>query len=176
MKHGQIIIVVFSLLVLGSLVFLETRLNVLQPPKQETFVAMNHPNDFQNEDEGTFSMNINIGYDTLEHHFGFIPDNLIIFNSKKIQGLRLLYNLEDKIMTGGLPSLKSSAFELFDKQNHNIIYTFKKYRQQISLTIKQCFHSPGVGNSISRHKMSKSVTKWCCPLLAKQPFHYLNNI
>jgi hypothetical protein len=29
-------------------------------------------------------------------------------------------------MTGGLPSLKSSAFELFDKQNHNIIYTFKK--------------------------------------------------
>ncbi len=125
MKHAYLIIVAVSLLVLGSLSFLEKKLDILQPPRA-TYAAMSHAQDFTNAVEGTFSMNINIGYDVLQQYFGMVPDYLIIFNSKAIEGLRIVYDLKGRFIEGGLPPIKTATFDLFDKQNHRLIYTFKE--------------------------------------------------
>tara|TARA_Y100000310_G_C20700057_1_gene828925 strand:+ start:4165 stop:4707 length:543 start_codon:yes stop_codon:yes gene_type:complete len=126
MKHGYILIVTISIVVLASLFVLEQKWDVLKHPKEQTYAAMVHQHDFENDVEGTFQMNINIGTDSLEQNFGFIPDNLILFNSKTIKGLRLVYRLNEQIIEAGLPPFKTLQFELFDKNTHNIIYTFKQ--------------------------------------------------
>ncbi len=122
MKHAKLVIIIVSIIVLASVSFIGHKFK--QTPV--TYAALSNPQDFENDKEGTFMMNFQVNFDSLQQHFGMVPDYIIIFNSKLIKGLKFVYSLNEKSIEGGLPPIKTEPFELFDNQPHKLVYTFKQ--------------------------------------------------
>ncbi len=62
--------------------------------------------------------------------FSDARDYIIFFSATNIPGLRIVYNLNTQQFEAGTPLLKSTKIDIFDGQNHQLSYTFKKGTEQ----------------------------------------------
>lgn len=78
-----------------------------------------------NEKEGTISIWTKPPIEVFDQ-FEDARKYIVFFSSKTHPGMRIVYNLEEKVFEAGLPILKSPKVDIFDNKPHNIIYTYKR--------------------------------------------------
>jgi hypothetical protein len=82
--------------------------------------------DFDNKEEGTIVFNGNFNPELIGLKIENLPPYIIIFESKKLNGIKLKYNFQEKTIEGGNPLIKSQPINLLDENLHEIAYSFKK--------------------------------------------------
>ena len=130
MKHGALIIIGVAFLLLSGVWYVEQRFEMFKPPSEFTYGALYQPSDFENKREGTVVMNFQGSMEEVEHHFGLIPDYIVLINSRQIAGLKIIYNMGAKALEGGIPPMQTSSLDLFDGNPHKLLYTFHVDRGQ----------------------------------------------
>jgi hypothetical protein len=58
--------------------------------------------------------------------FSDARDYIIFFSATNVPGLRIVYNMNAKRFEAGTPLLVSQPIDIFDGQNHQLAYTYKK--------------------------------------------------
>jgi hypothetical protein len=58
--------------------------------------------------------------------FSDARDYIIFFTATNVPGLRVVYNIKEKRFEAGTPLLTSPQIDIFDGQNHQLAYTYKK--------------------------------------------------
>jgi len=84
-------------------------------------------NDFESSDEGTimFWTNLHILRESVGN-----ADYIILFSSERIKGLKIIYDVMDFRLKGGIPLIGSYKEINFDGNRHHIAYTFRKNGKQ----------------------------------------------
>jgi hypothetical protein len=78
-----------------------------------------------NTEEGTVSLWTKPPVQMFEQ-FNDARKYIVFFTAANIPGMRVVYNLEEKVFEAGVPVLKSSRIDIFDNQEHNVVYTYKR--------------------------------------------------
>ncbi len=107
-------------------------LYVSKQPKKETIVILKEQEkypDLTQSEQGSIIVDfkavdedVNVG--------GITPTKILLFRSRKVNGLVIYYLYNEKIVEGGIPKLTTSKVELLDGNMHQIAYTFKKNDKQ----------------------------------------------
>ena len=58
--------------------------------------------------------------------FSDARDYIIFFSATNVPGMRIVYNMNAKRFEAGTPLLVSQEIDIFDGQNHQLAYTYKK--------------------------------------------------
>jgi hypothetical protein len=103
--------------------------------------------DFPVLDQGTYTYKGNLKKELDKNNYSVMPDYVILFYSRKIPGLAMKYNLNDKTIEAGLPIIKSPPLELLDNNSYNIAYSFNdKGLQKVFVNCKEIISSPYTGS------------------------------
>ncbi len=82
-----------------------------------------------NEDEGTIVLWTKPPVEIFDQ-FSDARDYIIFYSSTNVPGLRVVYNIRSSRFEAGTPLLSSPEIDIFDGQNHQFVYTFKKGVEQ----------------------------------------------
>jgi hypothetical protein len=82
-----------------------------------------------NEDEGTIVLWTKPPVEIFDQ-FSDARDYIIFFSSTNVPGVRVVYNIRESRFEAGSPLLSSQKIDIFDGQNHQFVYTFKKGVEQ----------------------------------------------
>lgn len=86
------------------------------------------PDSYQelpNTEEGTMSLWTKPPVQMFEQ-FDDSRKYIIFFTSTNVPGMRIVYNLDEKVFEAGVPVMKSPRIDIFDDAPHNVVYTFKR--------------------------------------------------
>ncbi|MFH1063510.1 MAG: LamG-like jellyroll fold domain-containing protein [Candidatus Woesearchaeota archaeon] len=133
----------FLFLLIAFLVLLGTASLIANAPGKESKITgatisitgentIRVPNSHQptpNENEGTLVLWTKPAVEIFDQ-FSDSRDYIIFFSATNIPGLRIVYNLNTKQFEAGTPLLRSPTIDIFDGQNHQLSYTFKKGTEQ----------------------------------------------
>ncbi len=89
-------------------------------PKENT-VSISNGIDVENADVGTLTLTLSMPQDKFKD-----ADKVVFFESKLIEGLKIIYNVKDGYLEGGVPWMQSSKVTLFDARRHIIVYSYDK--------------------------------------------------
>lgn len=78
-----------------------------------------------NEDEGTIVLWTKPPVEIFDQ-FSDARDYIIFYSSTNLPGVRIVYNMKEHMFEAGSPLLRSPEIDIFDGQNHQLAYTFKK--------------------------------------------------
>ncbi len=82
-----------------------------------------------NENEGTIVLWTKPPIEIFEQ-FDDARDYIIFYSATNVPGLRIVYNIQTKRFEAGTPQLKSPEIDIFDGNNHQLVYTFNKEQGQ----------------------------------------------
>ncbi|MBU2561206.1 MAG: hypothetical protein KKD17_02830 [Nanoarchaeota archaeon] len=82
-----------------------------------------------NEDEGTIVLWTKPPIEIFDQ-FSDTRDYIIFYSSTNVPGLRIVYNMKSRRFEAGTPLMESPEIDIFDSQDHQVVYTFKKDMEQ----------------------------------------------
>ncbi len=100
----------------------ETKPVVLVAEKPvENIVSISNGLDVQNADAGTLTLTLSMPPDRFND-----AAKVILFESRFIDGLTIIYNIKDQYLEGGVPVMQSTKISLFDGKLHHVAYSYDK--------------------------------------------------
>ncbi|MBI2139718.1 hypothetical protein HYU14_02250 [Candidatus Woesearchaeota archaeon] len=94
-------------------------------------IKLNIEGDFPDKGQGTFFIMLRVNLQNIISNYGRIPKYLVFFESKKVPGLTVRYNLHDSVIEGGLPLIRSVPVNFLEPEFHNVTYTFREGSPQM---------------------------------------------
>lgn len=82
--------------------------------------------DVDNADTGTLTITMAMPLERVKKE-GKV-DKILIFESKYIDGLQLVYDVTGQFLEGGVPQLQSTKVMLFDGNKHTLAYSYDRAR------------------------------------------------
>ncbi|MBW2965065.1 hypothetical protein KY363_06415 [Candidatus Woesearchaeota archaeon] len=82
-----------------------------------------------NPDEGTLVLWTKQNIEIFDQ-FRDARDYIIFFTATNLQGLRIAYNIAEERFEAGMPLLATPKINIFDKADHQFVYTWKKGVEQ----------------------------------------------
>ncbi len=106
--------------------------NTININKDNTVKVPDSDQSLPNVQEGTISLWTKPPVQIFDE-FSDEKEYLVFFSAMNMPGLRIVYNLKEKRFESGSPLLRSPPIDIFDGQNHQLVYTFRKGGQQMIL-------------------------------------------
>ncbi len=148
-KHNASLIslAIFMLVLVLSFSLMSTDIGNIEEDLLTSYVVKSSlEGDFPSLDHGSFVYIGNVNKEVTKA--GEDLDYLVLFYSRKIPGLMMRYNLQDKTIEAGLPVIKSPPIDLLDNKSYKITYAFSKKGTQIVLVnCRKLISSPYTGSS-----------------------------
>jgi hypothetical protein len=148
-KHKAILIslAIFLLVLIISFSMISTDVG---NPKEDVLtsyvVKSSLEGDFPSLEQGSFVYIGNVNKEVTKA--GEDLDYLVLFYSRKIPGLMMRYNLQDKTIEAGLPVIKSPPIDLLDNKSYKITYAFyENGMQRVLINCKELISSPYTGSN-----------------------------
>lgn len=93
---------------------------------EPTVVSLAQGFDVDNADTGTLTITMAMPLERVKKE-GKV-DKILIFESKYIDGLQLVYDVTGNFLEGGVPHIQSTKVMLFDGNRHTIAYSYDRER------------------------------------------------
>ena len=103
---------------------------VIKINKDNTIKVPDSDQTLPNVNEGTISLWTKPPVQIFDE-FTDEKEYLVFFSAMNLPGLRIVYNLKEKHFESGSPLLESPPIDIFDGKNHQLVYSFKKGKNQI---------------------------------------------
>ncbi len=126
----QIYYYILPIIIVGFIIFLATSNsitnNAVANAEPEPLLLQGHDSvDFGNNEEGTITFRGNFNPELLGLNIESLPSHIIIFTSERLEGIRIIYNFQDKTLSAGSPIMKTQELNLLDNKIHEVAYSFK---------------------------------------------------
>lgn len=132
MIRQYLIGIAFTLLGLAALGVLESVVTGNVVEEEKTIVYFPKSADFPNIEEGTVVFEFQ--FPSTAFKVGNKDADVLIFlDSEAIKGLRVGYDIAERKLKAGLPTIESGQLDIMDGQKHTLAYSFHRKNQQQSL-------------------------------------------